>query len=128
MNPAEAEALFAEMAQALRDVQDSYMDDGCEDCGTIGADVKSRVDVLVDKLISFPEPDMAEWAKQNLPTADAMKAWISSQLAEARKHESDAEEARAKSDYTDIDALEQACYMRGFISVLKDMRKQLDPK
>jgi hypothetical protein len=51
-----------------------------------------------------------------------IKKWINAELKEARKGLKEADKARDKSDYTDIDALEQYCYNEGVIDTLVKLR------
>jgi len=61
-------------------------------------------------------------AKQKAPD---IKKWIEKELKEAQKLLGEADKARDKSNYTDIDALEQYCYNQGVIDTLKKFRSLL---
>jgi outer membrane PBP1 activator LpoA protein len=51
--------------------------------------------------------------------------WIDAQLKEAKKYRDEADAAREESNYTDIDALEQARYNEGVINVLTGLKEEL---
>lgn len=51
---------------------------------------------------------------------------IRAEIQEASKLRDEAEEARKKSDYTDIDALEQSCFNKGVISALNNVLADLE--
>ena len=56
---------------------------------------------------------------------DELERWIASTIKSAQQHRDEAEEARTASEYTDIDALEQARYNHGIVEILMDLRDLL---
>lgn len=56
---------------------------------------------------------------------ETINNWITEKLAVANELYAEAEEAREKSEYTDITALEQSEYNSGVIDILAELRTLL---